>query len=348
MRMVAWAAVIVLVTAPEAMLGPSFQMSFAAVVALIATYEIAKEPMRRWRRGAGPARRAMVYLAAVALTTLVAGLATSPFALYHLNRVAAYGPAANLFAVPITSLWIMPWAMVGYALMPLGLEGLALAPMGWGISAVLWIADTVAAWPGAAHSLPAMPAVGIVLVAVGGLWLCLWRTRWRVWGAVGILAGLMTTGTTTPPDVLVSDDGRYMAVRAADGGVDGDLEPQQLHRRFGLRHDGLDAALPWPKPGEVSADGRMRCDGLGCVAIVEIALIQDERAFAEDCGRAQIVIAAVPAFNPCLADVVVDRFDVWWRGAHAVWVTPGGIRVRSVSDLRGDRPWVLPRHRSRD
>ena len=165
MRLVAWAAVIVLVTAPEAMLGPSFQMSFAAVVALIATYEIAKEPMRRWRRGAGPGRRAMVYLAAVALTTLVAGLATSPFALYHFNRVAAYGLAANLFAVPITSLWIMPWTMVGYALMSLGLEGLALAPMGWGISAVLWIADTVAAWPGAAHSLPAMPAVGIVLVA---------------------------------------------------------------------------------------------------------------------------------------------------------------------------------------
>ena len=122
MRLVAWAAVIVLVTAPEAMLGPSFQMSFAAVVALIATYEIAKEPMRRWRRGAGPGRRAMVYLAAVALTTLVAGLATSPFALYHFNRVAAYGLAANLFAVPITSLWIMPWTMVGYALMPLGLE----------------------------------------------------------------------------------------------------------------------------------------------------------------------------------------------------------------------------------
>ena len=306
--------------------------------------------MRRWRRGAGPGRRAMVYLAAVALTTLVAGLATSPFALYHFNRVAAYGLAANLFAVPISSLWIMPWTMVGYALMPLGLEGLALAPMGWGISAVLWIADTVAAWPGAAHSLPAMPAVGIVLVAAGGLWLCLWRTRWRVWGPVGILAGLVTTGMTMPPDVLVSDDGRYMAVRAADGGLMATSSRSNYIVDSWLRHDGLAAALPWPKPGEISADGRMRCDGLGCIAKlngVEIALIQDERAFAEDCDRAQIVIAAVPAFNPCHVDVVVDRFDVWWRGAHAVWVTPDGIRVRSVSDLRGDRPWVLPRHRSR-
>ncbi|MBT3395622.1 MAG: ComEC family competence protein [Alphaproteobacteria bacterium] len=194
MRLVAWAAVIVLVTAPEAVLGPSFQMSFAAVVALIATYEIAKEPMRRWRSGAGRGRRALVYLAAVALTTLVAGLATSPFALYHFNRVAAFGLAANLFAVPITSLWIMPWAMVGYVLMPFGLEGLALVPMGWGINGVLWIAETVAGWPGAAHNLPDMPTFGIVMVALGGLWLCLWRTPWRIWGVAGIGAGIMTTG----------------------------------------------------------------------------------------------------------------------------------------------------------
>jgi competence protein ComEC len=241
--------------------------------------------------------------------------------------------------------------MVGYALMPLGLEGLALVPMGWGISAVLWIADTVAAWPGAAHTLPAMPTFGIVLVGVGGLWLCLWRARWRVWGAAAVVAGLMTTGMAVPPDVLISDDGRYMAVRATDGGLMATSSRSNYTVDSWLRHDGLDAALPWPKPGEVSADGRMRCDRLGCIANVngvEIALVQDERAFAEDCGRAQIVIAAVPAFNPCLADVVVDRFDVWWRGAHAVWVTPDGIRVRSVSDARGDRPWVLPRHRSRN
>lgn len=351
MRLVAWAAAIVLITAPESILGPSFQMSFAAVVGLIATYEIAKEPLSRWRRGAGTGRRAMVYLLAVGLTTLVAGIATSPFALYHFNRVAAYGLAANLFAVPITSLWIMPWAMAAYALMPFGLEGLALAPMGWGISAVLWIADTVAGWPGAAHNLPAMPTVGIVAVAMGGLWLCLWRTRWRMWGVAAILAGLATTGMARPPDILISDDARNLAVRAHGGGLMTSSARSNYTVESWLRRDGLDVALPWPNPGEVSADGRMRCDRLGCIARlngVTVALIQDERAFAEDCGRAQVVIAAVPAFNPCSANIVVDRFDVWWRGAHAIWITEDGVRVRSVSDQRGSRPWVLPRHRSND
>ena len=351
MRLVAWAAVMVLVSAPEALLGPSFQMSFAAVAALIATYEIAREPLGRWRRGAGPGRRALLYLAAIGLTTLVAGLATAPFALYHFNRVASYGLAANLFAVPITSLWIMPWAMVGYALMPFGLEGLALAPMGWGIAGVLWIAETVAAWPGAAHSLPAMPTAGIVLVALGGLWLCLWRTRWRLWGGVAIVAGLATTGAAAPPDILINDDARYFAVRNADGGLMASSSRSNYTVDSWLRRDGLGQALPWPKPGEVSADGRLRCDGLSCIAEIRgvtVALVRDERAFAEDCGRAAVVVAAVPAFNPCAAEVVVDRFDVWWEGAHAIWIGADGARVLSVSDERGDRPWVLPRHRPRE
>ncbi len=351
MRLVAWAATIVLITAPESILGPSFQMSFAAVVALIATYELAKEPLSRWRRGAGFGRRAMVYLLAVGLTTLVAGIATSPFALYHFNRVAAYGLAANLFAVPITSLWIMPWAMAAYALMPFGLEGLALAPMGWGISAVLWIADTVAGWPGAAHNFPAMPTAGIVAVAMGGLWLCLWQSKWRLWGAVAILGGLATTGMMAPPDILISDDAQNIAVRAQNGGLMTSSARSNYTVESWLRRDGLDTALSWPKPGEVSADGQMRCDRLGCIAQVNgvsIALVQDERAFAEDCGRAQVVVAAVPAFNPCSAKYVVDRFDVWWEGAHAVWITGDGVQIRSVSDGRGDRPWVLPRHRSSD
>ena len=121
-----------------------------------------------------------------------------------------------------------------------------------------------------------------------------------------------------------------MALRAADGRLMATSTRSNYTVDSWLRHDGLDSGLPWPKPSEVSNDGRMRCDSLGCIAVVngvEEAFVQDERAFAEDCARAQIVIAVVPAFNPCPADVVVDRFDVWWRGAQAVWITSDGIRI---------------------
>ncbi len=178
MRLVAWAALIVLLISPESLLGASFQMSFAAVIALVAAYELARAPFRRWRAREGWWRLPLLYLVGVGLTTLVASAATAPFVVYHFNRFAAFGLAANLVAVPITALWIMPWAVLGYLLMPLGLEGWALSPMGWGIEAVIAVARWVAGWPGAVVLLPAMPVWGLALVALGGLWLCLWQRRW--------------------------------------------------------------------------------------------------------------------------------------------------------------------------
>ncbi|MEE8333067.1 MAG: ComEC/Rec2 family competence protein, partial [Alphaproteobacteria bacterium] len=175
MNLVAWAALVILMLAPESLLSVSFQMSFAAVVGLVAVYETA---VLRHARGAGPvgpARRTGLYLGAVLLSTLVAGSATAPFALFHFNRFALYGMLANLIAVPLTALWIMPWAVVAFALMPFGLEALALKPMGLGIEAVIAVASWVQSLSGAVLSLPALSPWGVMLIAFGGLWLCLWQ-----------------------------------------------------------------------------------------------------------------------------------------------------------------------------
>ena len=290
----------------------------------------------------------LLYAAGVVVTTVVAGLATTPFALYHFNRVAAYSVAANVLAVPVAAMWIMPWAMLAYALMPLGLEGLALAPMGWGISFVLAVARTVAAWPGAAYTLPMLPMAGLALVSLGGLWMCLWRRRWRLAGLPLIFLGLASTGTVPPPDVLVSDDGTYFAVRRADGGLWATSIRSNYTVDSWLRRDGLDLAGRWPKPGAATADGVLRCDSGGCVyraGVVTVALAETEDALAEDCREADAVVAVVAVFIPCAAGVVVDRLDLWRQGAHAIWITPAGVRVDSVSERRGNRPWVLPRHR---
>ena len=218
MGLVAWAAAVVLLLSPESLLGPSFQMSFAAVVALIAAYEVCRAPMIDWLGGGGIGRRVLLYFMGIGLTTLVAGLATTPFAIFHFNRFVAFGLAANLVAVPVMALWIMPWAMLAYVLMPFGLERLTLVPMGTGIDLVLGVAHTVAAWPGAVWLLPPMPTVGLVLVALGGLWLCLWRRAWRLAGIAGIAMGFATIALERPPDVLVDGAGRLLGVRA-DGGL---------------------------------------------------------------------------------------------------------------------------------
>lgn len=352
MRLVAWAAALVLLLAPESILGASFQMSFAAVVALIAAYEtLASRLLRRaGGRERGLWRRVALYLAGIGLTTLVASAATSVFAIYHFNRLAAYGLAANLVAVPLMGFWIMPWGLVALALMPLGLERLALAPMGAGIELMLRIAETVAGWSGAVTLVPAMPAAGLALAVFGGLWLCLWRGRWRRFGLLGVVAALVTIPLARPPDILVTGDARLLAVRGADGRY---MLSTHRAERFAaegwLRRAGQDEANPWPRKGQ-SRDGRLRCDAAGCIYRARghvVALIRDERALAEDCAMAEVVVSVEPVRLPCpAARVVVDRIDLWRDGGYAIWLEANGVRVESVNGNRGTRPWV-PRPASR-
>ncbi len=353
MRLIAWAALLVLALAPESMLGPSFQMSFAAATALIATYEAARRPLARLAARGGLALRPLVYGAGVALTSLVAGIATGPFAVYHFNRFADYGLLANLGAVPITGFWIMPWGLVALVLMPFGLEGLALAPMGWGIDAVVWIASQVAAQPGAVSLVPAMPPEALIVIAVGGLWLCLWRSRWRFLGVLVIGCGLLLAGLERRPDVLVDGDARIVAVRGEDGRL---WLSTRARGRFvsdmWLRRDGQAETPTWPRAGAGDDAAGLRCDTLGCIQRRDgstVAFVRDPRALEEDCARADLVVSTVPAWDLCAGPgTVVDRFDLWRNGGHAIWLEPDGARVESVAERRGKRPWVASRRASGD
>lgn len=352
-RTVAWAALAILLVQPESLLGASFQLSFAAVIALIAAYE--EISTRRFRHDGGRrgwAWKILLYVGGVALSSFIAGAATTPFALYHFNRLAAFGLAANMAAVPLTALWVMPWAVVAFALMPIGLETLALAPMGWGVEAIIAVAREVAAWPGAVTLLPSMPTAGLIAVTVGGLWLCLWRGRWRLWGIIGIVVGLASGAWVNPPDVIIDDAGRLMAVREVDGSLA--ISNRRLGRfdaEVWLRRAGQEeASAVWPAAG-TGGDGSLACDALGCIHRANghtVALVRNEGALADDCRIADVVVAMVPVRRPCpSATVVIDRFDLWRDGAHALWLDNDRVRVESVNGLRGRRPWVM-RSRGRD
>ncbi|MEE9140628.1 MAG: ComEC/Rec2 family competence protein [Alphaproteobacteria bacterium] len=357
MRVVAWAALIVLFLRPESLLGASFQMSFAAVVALVAVYEeVAGKGLAPGAPGRlrGPddgdliwRRRFGLYLAGIALTTIVASLATAPFVVYHFNRFAAYGLAANLAAVPITALWIMPWAMAAFLLMPFGLEAVALTPMGWGVGAVIAVAQVVSSWPGAVVRVSAMPVSGIALVALGGLWLGLWRRRWRFLGLGLILAGLASVPLSRPPDVLVDGDAKLVAVRGEDGALTlSSTRKGKFRGQVWLRRVGQEEAAAWPWGG-ASPDGRLACDALGCIYGARgqtVAIVHDGRALAEDCGTAEVVVSLVPVRVPCASPRrVIDRFDLWREGGHAVWLDPDDVRVETVRAWQGRRPWTADR-----
>ena len=353
MRGLALAAAVVLLLQPAAVLGPSFQMSFAAVMALIAGWEWLRprlpRPERRWHR------RAAVALFGTVATSVLAGAATTPFGLHHFGRLQLYGVVANAVAVPLTSALIMPAGMAAVALMPLGLEGLALAPMGWGVEAVLAVARAVSAWPGAAVPTPPITAGALCVVALGMAWLCLWRSRWRLLGAPMIVAGFAAGAAQRPPDVLISADARLIALRTGEGLLLQRLSgASNLTRDAWLRLYGRETAelLPPQRTGTF-AGGTIACEAGACAirpstAGAAAAVLLRGGAPAGACaGGAALVVSAEPVRGRCAARVV-DRFSVWRDGAHAVWLEPAGPRVLSDREARGARPWVPPQPKPRN
>ncbi|CAO3420614.1 ComEC/Rec2 family competence protein [Azospirillum doebereinerae] len=341
MRLVAFAGIVTAAMDPEGMLGPSFQMSFAAVVALIAAFE-GGGPMAAWKRDLGWFGKALLYVGGIVLTSVIATLATLPFSLFHFQQIAFYGVLSNMIAIPVTSFWVMPWSLIAYALLPFGLEAPAVIAMNWGDRVVIWTATFFGGLPWASLTVPAMPAGGFAAVILGGIWLCVWTRRWRWWGLVAVLGGLATPALVDRPDVIVSGDGKVAAVRAASGRLSLSSKTEGRTAETWLQRDGEpQPADPWPQAG-ASADGRLTCDALGCFyqsGRRRIALLRLPDALDEDCGAAEIVIASFPA-RGCRAPLVIDRWRLRRDGAHALYVEPDGIRVESVRDGRGDRPWT--------
>jgi competence protein ComEC len=346
MRGLALAAAAVMLMAPEAVMGPSFQMSFAAVLALVAGWEAIRGPMKRLQGDGAWWRHGVVFAVGLLMTSVLAGLATAPFGLAHFGRLQWYGVAANAVAVPLTSVLVMPAAMLAALLMPLGLDGPALAVLGWGCEAVLMVAREVASWPGAASTARPIPPWGLLCFAFGMLWLCLWRARWR-WAGVPLMClGLASPALHRPPDLLVSGDARLVGF-AADGALwlQRQSGASNLVRDTWLRAHGLAQAQPFPREGE--ADGgaiachpgacRLRAAPDGPVAI----LLRGDPPEAA-CGRAAVVVSAEPVRGRCTGSQVVDRFSVWREGPHAVWLGAGGAQVVSDRAFRGARPWVPP------
>jgi competence protein ComEC len=216
---------------------------------------------------------------------------------------------------------------------------------------MLTVARWVAAWPGAVSLVPAMPVWGLVSLALGGAWLCLWRRPWRFLGLAPILAGAFAASLATPPDVLVSGDAKLMAVRATAGNGAGGLYLSSARvRRFDAeiwrRRLGLEESTSWPRLG-TAAEGRLSCDPLGCIYKARgqvVALVGDGRALADDCAMAAVVISREPVRGRCKGPgLVIDRFDLWRHGGNAIWLGEKEIRVETVRARRGHRPWVRQR-----
>ncbi len=217
LRALAAGAVIVLVALPEALAGPSFQLSFAAIAAIVALHEHPRIKALFGPHDEGFVRRLGRGLGSLLLTGIVVEAALMPIAVYHFHKAGLYGAAANIVAIPLTTFVVMPLEALALLFDGVGIG----APVWWlvqhALDLLLWIARTVAAAPGAVRSLPAMPDGAYAAMVGGGLWVALWRTRLRRLGVVPLLFGASWALATPAPDLLVTGDGRHVAVRTAAG-----------------------------------------------------------------------------------------------------------------------------------
>jgi competence protein ComEC len=350
MRICAIAAAVVLVMDPSVLVGVSFQMSFGAVVALIAVYETYGARLGRLLHSRSLPGRLLGYCGGVVVTTVVVTLGTYPFAIYHFHHVALYSPLANVIAVPLSAVWTLPWGVVASLLMPLGLERLALLPMGWGIDVTIWVAQHVSALPGNVWAMPRLPAEGLLLISFGGLWLCLWRCPWRRWGVVAIIAGIVSMALTRPPDIVVADGARFIAARAPDGHyfVSAD-RGENVVRSFFASETGEDMKA-WPVAGS-SPESELDCAGDLCRYTAKgriVAIVTGAAGLPVRCSGLDAIISQVPAGFRCRSMMpVIDRIDSWRRGAVALRLDRDSVAVESANESRGDRPWVPRPHPSR-
>lgn len=352
MRNLAISALIILLLAPHEVIGPSFQMSFAATAALVAAYagwrdhRDRRSPGRPHRRSAlaTVARTGMGYAAGLAMTSVVAGLATALFTAWHFQQVSPLGLVANLAAMPVVSVVVMPMAVLASLAMPLGLDAAPLWLMGQGIAAMNAIAfrlaehstlDATGAIPLSAV-LVLTAALAILTMAGGGL-------RWAALPLVGAGIGLLAAREI--PHAFVSEDARLVAVRLRDGTIAVNrsrpraFTMQNWQRAFGGGH----VVPPRSTGGRKAPAGppdhaAFVCDGGVCLVRFEngalVAHAEDAVSVSTLCGRASlIVIADATAANPCgeEATVVITGRDL------ARW---GSAEVR----FRGAAPGQEPGH----
>ena len=350
-RLVAAGALIVLVFRPEAIAGASFQMSFAAVTAIVALHSTQWSRRLFQRRDEGLPARFVRAAAATVATGLAVELALIPMALFHFHRSGLYGVGANIVAIPLTT----------FVIMPLEAGALLLDALGWGkplwllcgaaIDGLLWLAHTVSSAKGAVAMLPSMPVWAFGFMIGGGIWLCLWNTRIRLFGIAPFMIGAVAAAMAPAPDLLITGDGRHLAV------VSGDGTPLILRDRAGdyikdllAEASGFDGDV-----ADLGSRPYSDCSKDACIAVIakggdEWHILAtrssyqiDWKTLTEACARADIALSDRRLPRGCTPRwLKLDRVALARTGGVAVYFGRQP-RIETVADRVGVHPWAETR-----
>lgn len=323
LRSVAIAATLVLALRPEALMGPGFQMSFAATTALVAVFGW----MRDGYIPSGP--RWAQPVIGVVVSSAVAGFATAPIAAAHFNAIAQYGLLANLSSVPLMGVLVIPAAVAAAVLAPFGLEAAGLWVMSLGVDWILYVAHFVANLPQSRSYVVGPDGLVLPLLAMGFLTLLMWRGRLRWGGLIAMAASFTLWSGTHRPDVLVSDTGTLVGVMTPDGRALSKERGAGFAARNWLENDG-------DGRDQAAANARWRNDG----TLIHLSGKRAVAAFT-GCTEGQIVVSSVSFTHSDLPCIVHDPESLRYTGALSYRLGPEGMTLHQTARARsGERLWT--------
>ena len=347
-RLICVGALLILLFRPESLAGASFQMSFAAVTAIVALHSTQFARRLFQRRDEGLIGRGSRALLAMVATGLVVEPALIPLALFHFHKAGLYGVAANIVAIPLTTFIIMPLELAALLLDGTPMGAWVWPLCGYAIEVLLGMAHAVASAKGAVTMLPSMPGWAFALTAAGGLWLCLWNSRVRLWGVVPVSVGFLGALAAPTPDLLISGDGRHLAVVERDG------TPYILRERTGdymqsllSEASGFDGA-PFPLAAlSYTACSRDACAALAGpdgarrrVLATRSSARLDWAALTMACAEADIAVSDRRLPRGCAPRwLKLDRATLQRTGGVAIYL--GSDRIDTVASRVGAHPWAM-------
>jgi competence protein ComEC len=341
-RNCAIAALVVLAREPETLLGPSFQMSFGAVVALIAVAPLLNVRSRDGRvltlldRAVAAATRSLIGLIGM---TIVATAATAPFSAHHFQTFNPFGLVGNALALPLVSLVVMPSALLGVLAYPFGVDQPVWQVMGYAVGKVLEVSSWIQGFDGSTVAVPALGPGALLLLSATLLITTLMVSSLRWVALIPAGAGLVMAAAPVRYDLFVDREGAGAAVRGRDGRLVVVGRPSGFVVEQWLRADG---------DRRTSDDGSVRdgarCDRVGCVVRLvngsSVSLVLDPAGFEEDCRRATVIVTRLPAPGGCGAPLVIDREVLQAKGAMAVRWKNAGFDVAATRSTGEPRPWA--------
>jgi competence protein ComEC len=345
LRNLAIAAILILLVTPEESVGASFQMSFLAVMGLAGFSQWQRErkvhaPPKTMSLATRFGRKVWHFTVLSAMTTLVAGGTSTIAAAYHFDRLSPYSVVANGVTLPVSEALVMPPALVAVLLMPFGLEYYPLKVMEFGLDLTMKASDWIATWPGS-NLLVAKPNVaGIVMIALGAGIIAAGVGRFR-WAGLGVaLLGLVVATFTSRPTILVEDRAATVAVLDAQGQyVFAEGSKNKFVSNKWLQANGETATLveAGQKQGWDCSSG----DCFSDLAPLSLSYLHEKSGQGPYCPPTDIIIADYPLHFQCRqARLVIDRFDVWRKGAQAVYFTGQRYTLKTARDEQGQRPWT--------